>query len=195
MFHWSMIIWGRAISSLCDPKEKIQLSWLYKSADFEVAAVQYEDKHWKCYRNFGHCQLDQDAAQHQANRLETTKKAWCHEGDGKIVCFLVDGFMIHHFSLWLDLPHQVHTAMMCFSSVCWLFMVTVDDRQVGHCMCQQPLESAESTFGSVQLPVLLASFECWWIDTFFEQICWGTDVRWCLVLWILSNVVVYIRFI
>lgn len=40
-----------------------------QSADFEVAAVQYEDKHWKCYRNFGHCQLDQDVAQHQANRF------------------------------------------------------------------------------------------------------------------------------
>lgn len=106
-------------------KRNIQLSWLYKAADFEVAAVQYEDKHWKCYRNFGHCQLDQDVAQHQANRLETEQKLDAMKGMGRLCVFLIDVFMIHHCSLWLDLPHQVLTAMMCFSLVCWPFMVTV----------------------------------------------------------------------
>ena len=49
-----------------------------RNPDSEVAAVQYEDKHWKCYRNFGHCQLDQDAAQHQAT-VWKLKKTLCHE--------------------------------------------------------------------------------------------------------------------
>ncbi len=164
IFHWSMI--EEEPYTVCSHPKKNSCPG-NRNPDSEVAAVQYEDKHWKCYRNFGHCQLDQDAAQHQAT-VWKLKKNWCHESVSNwgfhdtSLLLLLPVYRMNMNMLWLDLITPSSKPAMMFFSLLSPFMVCwwVTNCQVGHRMCQQPLESAESAFGSVQLPVLLAPFEC-----------------------------------